>query len=185
MFKHCKHCIFLVLVLFFLVSGSPICLATPSATTDETPQGKEDVDVEKKSTAEKIFDAILGQPADTTVYLGMWSQHVTNQQEDYNTTNNLVGLCYEGYFLGTFMNSFDDRGWSAGFQRDVYQKDYYESSLRAGYRVGLIYGYEELSLYDTKLFPMLQLYADLSYKKVGVEFSWAGSVFTAGFFYRF
>ncbi len=116
--------------------------------------------------------------------MGMWSRHFINNKDDYRTNHELVGACYNGYFFGTFKNSHSDRGGGAGFQRDVYRGQVRDAAWRFGYRAGIVYGYEELSLFDTKLFPFVQPYADLSYKQGGVELSWAGSTVLIGFFWR-
>lgn len=58
-------------------------------------------------------------------------------------------------------------------------------SMEIGYRLGILYGYDSMQLSDTGLFPLLQLYSDLHYKNVGVQFCWTGSVLTVGFLIRF
>ncbi len=86
----------------------------------------------------------------------------------------------KGIFAGTFENSKDDRTWTAGIQRDVYRTNLGVLSVDIGYRLGLMYGYETMEIADSGIFPLLQVYSDLRYKMVGVQFSWAGSVVTAG-----
>jgi len=131
-----------------------------------------------------LSDFLKGEEASTALYAGMWSRHFINNDDDYLSNHDLLGLCYRGMFVGTFRNSHGNRGWGAGVQRDVYRGSVRDASWRFGYRAGIVYGYEELSLFDTKLFPFVQTYADLSYKKGGVELSWAGSTVLIGFFWR-
>jgi hypothetical protein len=131
-----------------------------------------------------LWDFVKGEQAPSAVYAGMWSRHVVNSDDDYRSNHELLGLCYRGMFVGTFRNSHDNRGWGAGVQRDVYRGSVRDATWRFGYRAGIVYGYEELSLFDTKLFPFIQTYADLSYKQGGVELSWAGSTLLIGFFWR-
>lgn len=165
------------MVCFFLL-GRPVLSLAQEHDPAHTEQQEQEEDG-------NFFSFLLGQPAQSSVYLGMWSVHFYDDDEDYTTTHNLFGFAYKGYYAGTFLNSHDDRAYSAGFQRDVYATSWEFISVDAGYRFGILYGYDDFQISDSKLFPLLQLYVDLSYKKVGVQFSWAGSVLTAGFFIRF
>ncbi len=131
------------------------------------------------------FDILPGEPAENRLYVGMWSQHVLSSNDDYRTNNNLLGSTYKGYYLGTFINSHNDRSWSVGWQRDFYKNHIRKVKLHSGYRFGLLYGYESYEIGDTRLFPLIQMYTDLSYEKLGVQFSWAAEVITGGLFYRF
>jgi hypothetical protein len=133
----------------------------------------------------RFTDFVVGQTADDTIYLGMWSYHFIDNEDDYETTHNLVALTYRGIFLGTFENSLDDRTWGAGVQRDMYRTELGIFSMEIGYRLGLLYGYDSMQVADTGLFPLLQVYSDLHYEHVGVQLAWAGSTVTAGFFFRF
>lgn len=134
---------------------------------------------------ERFREFVVGQPAQDTIYLGMWSHHFIDNSDDYQTTHNLLAITYRGFYGGTFQNSLDDRTWGAGIQRDVYRTNLDSISIEIGYRLGILYGYDSMEVYDTGLFPLLQLYSDLHYKNVGVQFSWAGSVVTVGFLVRF
>ena len=127
---------------------------------------------------------ILGEPGQDNFYLGMWSYHFLEGNGGYHTQNNLLGVSYGGYYFGTFINSYDDRTWSGGVQRDVYGSRWRRLNLDTGYRAGLLYGYDTLTLPDTKLGPLFQVYADVSYRQFGLQFSWASEVVTAGFFVR-
>lgn len=138
-----------------------------------------------KSKWQRTADFVFGLPADDSIFLGMWSYHFVNDDDDYQSNHYLVGITYEGFFGGTFENSKGERSWSFGVHRDVYCTAQGIVSIKTGYRFGLLYGYDNMDLFDTGLFPMLQLYADLQYKKVGVQFAWAGSALTAGIFFRF
>ena len=133
----------------------------------------------------RFGDFVVGQPADDTIYLGMWSYHFIDNDDDYQTTHNLLAITYHGFFGGTFINSLDDRAWGAGVQRDVYGTELGIFSMEIGYRLGLLYGYDSMQMANTGLFPLLQVYSDLHYEHVGVQLAWAGSTVTAGFFFRF
>lgn len=137
------------------------------------------------TTIHDVFTFIKGQPAGDTLYLGMWSWHFINDDDDYRSQHHLFGLCWQGIFLGTFLNSHNDRSWAGGWQRDIHTQRHGDLSLQIGHRIGLVHGYDELSLGGSKLFPLVQVYSDISYQNFGVQLSWAGSVFLAGFFFRF
>jgi len=132
-----------------------------------------------------FFHFLWGVPAEDTILLGMWAYHFVDNDDSYQTSNKLLGLSYKGYYAGTFKNSHDNRTWSVGFQRDIYRTEVHFLSISAGYRAGLMYGYETMQIYETKLFPLFQVYTNLSFKRAGVQLSWAGSVLTAGFIVKF
>ena len=128
---------------------------------------------------------LWGRPFRDRLYLGMWTLHFQDGK-DQEDENQLIGASWKGYFGGTFINTHGDRVFSAGVQRTVFQQNYGELEVEAGYRAGMMYGYKRyLTLYDTRLFPLLQAVLDIEYKQFGVELSWAGVVVTAGLYYRF
>lgn len=127
-----------------------------------------------------FWDLLWGIPAENSINLGMWSYHFIDNDDSYRTTHNLIAITYKGIFGGTFENSNDDRTWTAGIQRDVYHTNLGVLSVDMGYRFGLMYGYDKMEIFNSGIFPLLQVYSNLRYKRVGVQFSWAGSVVTAG-----
>jgi hypothetical protein len=139
---------------------------------------------DQNGRSRRWLDVVLGEPGQDNLYLGMWSHHFLGANEEYQTQNDLFGISYAGYYIGTFINSFDDRSWSGGVQRDVYGTWWRRLNLDAGYRAGLLYGYDTLTFPGTKLGPLFQVYADVSYRQFGLQFSWAWEVVTAGFFVR-
>lgn len=142
--------------------------------------------VEVSEEKGKSFTQFLhGQPAQNSIYAGMWSEHFINDDDEYQETHSLLGLTYKGVFAGTFENSHSDRVWAIGWQRDVYSIIRDEISIDIGYRAGLMHGYDSMQIFDTGIFPIVQLYTDLTYKRFGVQLSWAGSVVTAGLLFRF
>lgn len=158
-----------------------VLLAVSTSQAQNVSSEQDNKDTELHS----VYDILLGQPAQDSIYLGMWSYHFIDDDDDYTNTHNLFGLVYKGIFLGTFLNSREDRAWALGFQRDVYRTKVDSFDVDIGYRLGIMHGYENLQLFDSELFPLVQIYSDISYEKLGVQFSWAGSVITAGFFVRF
>ena len=128
---------------------------------------------------------LWGEKFGNRIYAGMWSVHFSPGDEQENT-NNLLGGVYNGYYVGTFINTHRDRVYSAGWQRALYRDEWGIFNVEAGYRAGMMYGYTKyLKLGGSKWFPLFQTLLDIGYKDFGVEFSWAGVVATAGFYYRF
>lgn len=166
-----------------LLLPSPVVLAMEGCADPGQPEGAHPGNGQKVREPSWV-DIIVGEPSQDNLYLGMWSHHFLKGNEEYQTQNNLVGLSYHGYYFGTFINSYDDRAWSAGLQRDVYSDRWRWLKLEGGYRSGLLYGYDAITLGDTKLGPLFQLYADVSYRRWGLQFSWALEVVTAGFLVR-
>ena len=111
----------------------------------------QELSVADKSRDKPWFDILPGEPAENRLYVGMWSKHVLSGNEDYRTNNNLLGSTYKGYYLGTFMNSHNDRSWSLGWQRDFYKNRIRKVKFHSGYRFGLLYGYESYEIGDTRL----------------------------------
>lgn len=160
------------MVLAIILSTPVLVLAD---TSGEIPIGKE-----------KTFTQfLLGQPAQNSIYAGMWSYHFIEDDDSYQTTHNLLGLTYKGIFAGTFENSKSENVWAIGCQRDMYNMTMDAISIDMGYRVGLMYGYDNLQLFNTGIFPLIQLYSDLTYKRLGIQLAWAGSAVTAGFIFCF
>ncbi|MGI9274626.1 MAG: hypothetical protein ACR2PT_07235 [Endozoicomonas sp.] len=130
-------------------------------------------------------DRLWGRPFRDRLYLGMWTLHFSSGK-DQEDENQLLGVSWNGYYGGTFINTHSDRVISAGWQRTLFQQRYGEVEVEAGYRAGMMYGYTKyLQLFETRFFPLFQTLLDIEYKQFGIEFSWAGVVFTAGIYYRF
>jgi hypothetical protein len=110
---------------------------------------------------------LWGIPAENSINLGMWSYHFIDNDDSYRTTHNLIAITYKGIFGGTFENSKDDRTWTAGVQRDVYRTNLGVLSVDMGYRLGLMYGYDKMEIFNSGIFPLLQVYSNLRYKRVG------------------
>ncbi len=118
----------------------------------------------------------------TRLYAGMWSVHLRDMAPT-PTANHLLALSHQGYFLGTFVNSFGDRGIAAGVQRGLANWGSDRAALSAGWRGGLVSGYDERLLGGLgdrwPVLPFLQVLANVDWRRVGVELSWSGIVVSA------
>jgi len=134
-----------------------------------------------------LLKFMWGTKEPSAFYLGMWSTHLTHPKDINN--NWLIGLNIEGFFLGTFINSYDKRSWAAGVERRVWatgKKNGLNASV--GYRLGLMTGYEErFTMFfghsPVILFP--EFISNLAYKNVGFQIGYSWTVFAGGFFWRF
>ena len=179
-----RHILWLIPIVFFVFFTAPPADASDYGVEPGTAQHN------VLATAAEIRDSevlkfLLGQPGEDTIMLGMWSYHFVDDDDSYQTTNDLLAFSYKGYYAGTFKNSHNDQTWSLGFERDVYRTELNFLSVSIGYRAGIMYGYETMQIFDTKLFPLFQVYTNLVYKHAGVQLTWAGSVLTAGFVITF
>jgi hypothetical protein len=158
------------------------CVLAGTGTPEAAPDRPDAV--ERGADEGSWSDFLWGQASADKLYVGMWSHHFLDGDDGYRTSNHLLGIVYHGYFVGTFVNSDDDRSYGAGVQRDFYRRSAGSKRFEAGYRLGLVHGYDSYAIGDSKLFPLLQLYGDLSFHRAGVQFSWAAEAVTAGFFWR-
>jgi hypothetical protein len=132
-----------------------------------------------------FWSKLWGTPAPTAIYPGMFTFHLEPGSRDDNWNNQLIAGTYKGYFAGTFINSFYDRGYAAGIQRvwDTEQfSDNFKNSI--GYRVGLVSGYDEQLApiaAKTPVLPFPQVIDDITWKHVGIELSWCVDTVSAGF----
>ena len=126
-------------------------------------------------------DTLWGRPFSNRLYLGMWTVHF-QPGDDQENVNNLLGLTYNGYFVGTFRNTHRDQVVAAGWHRALYKDKWGIFDVEAGYRLGLMYGYTK---FLPKLAPLPQAVIDIDYDGFGIELAWAGVVFSGSFYYRF
>jgi len=144
----------------------------------------------KSHTSRGFWHAIAGKPIKNRIYIGMLSYHFRKQAlYDDNYKNFGMSFAHKGYYAAAFKNSYNDCTISAGLQRFwcKYQiKNNFNFVL--GYRFGLLYGYDERMDKITgrmKVFPFVLPYANLQYKKVGIEFQSFIYVATVSFYYDF
>ena len=164
-----RACAATLLALLLLASSSSL-----AAADDEGPQ----------EPHPNLLDLAWGRPEPSTVYLGMWTKHF----HPGITNNELVAVNIRGYFAGTFRNSWHDRSYAAGVERSVHRGLLGENGAYSlGYRLGAISGYDSRLIKGagaTPVVPFLQIMANGTWKRVGVQASYCWLVFTGGFFVR-
>lgn len=131
-----------------------------------------------------------GKPATSILYAGMATYHLNPNSRDDNWNNQTVALTHQGYFIGTLINSYDRRAYTAGIER-YWPEHQIEKNFKGhtGYRLGLITGYDDkLAAFaeSTPVVPFAQVIYDITFQDhFGFEFSWCAVVVSAGFFYQF
>ena len=142
------------------------------------------------SKTQDLFAFLQGQKPNNGLYIGMFTLHFNPKSlRDDRWINNLIGVPYHSLFLGTFLNSFSERAFVSGVQRNVYMHRFSNTTVfDVGYRLGVISGYDKRmsSFADySPLVPLVEAYIDFSYNNLGIEVSYIGVVVTAKFFVLF
>ena len=75
----------------------------------------------KKNTSFWCF--LQGAQPNNALYLGMFSWHIRSESRKKDrASNNLILGLYRSIFFGTSLNSFSQRAFVLGVQRNVYEK---------------------------------------------------------------
>jgi hypothetical protein len=160
----------IVLLLAFLAGLSP------AAAADDQDTGADD--------SPSLLKMAWGSPEPSTIYLGMWTKHF----HPGITNNEMIAASLHGYFAGTFLNSWHERSYAVGLERSVHHGAIGEKGAYSlGYRLGAINGYDSRLIKgagSTPVVPFLQIVANTSWKRVGVQASYCWLVVTGGFFVR-
>ncbi|WP_440683079.1 hypothetical protein [Cysteiniphilum halobium] len=158
-----------------------------------TKQGHDATNDKTKGTSDKdesFWVFLKGTQPDNALYLGMFTWHFNPESRAHDRwSNNLVGGLYNSIFVGTLLNSFSDRAFVVGVQRNLYTNQLSQNNqVNVGYRLGMMSGYDQRMSDFAKYLPVLpitELYIDYAYKNLGAELSYIGVVFTVKFFIRF
>lgn len=118
----------------------------------------------------KTWKYIKGTPTESAVLGGMWSIHTSNHKDQMCGENNLMGIDYNGYTLGTFKNSYRNQSVFAGLSRTVYTKRIVKGlNVDVKYRIGAIYGYKDKYPNVGGISPLAYPLIGINYKRVGTD----------------
>ncbi|WP_440616426.1 hypothetical protein [Cysteiniphilum sp. 6C5] len=174
-------------------SSANAAIGPESAQKANASNDKRQISLDKSDKSDKgesFWTFLKGTQPDNAVYLGMFTWHFNPESRAHDRwSNNLIGGLYNSIFVGTLLNSFSDRAFVVGVQRNLYTNQLSQNNqVNVGYRLGLISGYDQRMSDFAKYLPVLpipELYIDYAYKNFGAELSYIGVVFTAKFFIRF
>ena len=131
-------------------------------------------------------DSGKAKTTERRIYFSMWTVHLLNR-EDRLQNNSLIAVSWDWAYAATFINSFDERSYSAGIQETVARREFGLVSLAAGYRIGLITGYDERLFRlagEVPVLPLLQPLVTLQADRLGIELSYSGVVASAALLFR-
>jgi hypothetical protein len=144
------------------------------------------------TSSHPYFTALWGTPAtEPRLYLGLWSVHATDKKR--NNHNQLLGVSYGMFTIGTLVNSYYKRAYTVGLQRFWLKGSVkHDINYELGYRLGLITGYKGhnmtgiQTLKNSPIIPYVQVVFGLNYKYLGWEISAPDPyVLSTGFYIRF
>lgn len=111
----------------------------------------------------------------SSLLLGGLSYHLTNDEYDYNSNHQVVGLEYNGIGFGHYKNSF--------YQNAFFGYKYFDVYNNFGVKVGLMGGYKDynmpLDIYDTGYVLAIMPTYRSEYADFTVSLMQEGLLFTA------
>ena len=126
----------------------------------------------------------MGIPEPDRIYGGLWALHL-RRPGDGLSSHHLIGGTYRGIHAGTFVNTHEGRSWMLALGRSVIAARGSRGSMRVGYRVGLLAGYDEQLTDLAGRWPVLpagKVVADARYRRLGLQVGWSWIVVTVGGF---
>jgi hypothetical protein len=118
----------------------------------------------------KTWKYVKGNPSDSAILGGMWSMHTSTHKDEMCGENNLVGIDYNGYTVGTFKNSYRNQSVFAGLSRTVYTVKLTKGvNMEFKYKIGAIYGYKDKYPNALGISPLAYPLIGINYKKVGTD----------------
>jgi len=110
----------------------------------------------------------------TRLYVGMWTTHL---KDDAIVLDNnwVIGLAARGFFGATFENSYGRRVFSGGLQRTILASEPRPVGASLGFRLGVITGYDGRLMRmarNTPVMPLIQPFATIDVKRIGIEVSY-------------
>lgn len=165
-----------VLALLFWGGVGPLA-AQPAAGFMEGPKvmdglggapGRQAVDEQEAEAGRGWLEVVVGRsPGRNRIIGGLWAMHPFEPQfPELDWTRGLGGL-YGHWFGATFVNSYDERTFILGIERSWLSVRSGVFGVGAGYRVGLITGYDERLIEIARHTPVLPFGGVLVWSQAG------------------
>jgi len=118
----------------------------------------------------KTWKYVKGKPTQSAILGGMWSVHTSNHKDEMCGENNLLGIDYNGYTIGTFKNSYRNQTVFIGLGRTVYTLHVAKGlNVDFKYRIGAIHGYKDKYPNIVGVSPLAYPLLGVNYKKIGTD----------------
>ncbi len=145
-------------LLAFGASGGAVCVeAQDSATASGA----------SSDSAGWLRTVVGSSPGRDRIIGGLWAMHPFEPQfPELDATRGFGGL-YGHWFGATFVNSYDQRTFILGIERNWFALRRGIFGLGTGYRVGLITGYDERLIGIARHTPVLPFAGILAWTQVG------------------
>lgn len=104
-----------------------------------------------------------GEAMAGAAYLGAWSEHFAGDGYDYNDNHELVAVESGGWIVGTYKNSYYDRGHLVGYGWDLGRVDDWRLRLYTG----ATHGYRGYRFCINEICPALV--PELSYTRYRIQ----------------
>lgn len=147
-------------VLAFLVLAAGV-----QAQQSEAPPEPEVADAVRERAGPP---AILGRPPERRrVIAGMWALHPFEPQFPEMDRTRGFGAQISHWFIATFMNSYDERAFVVGIERNWLRRRIARVDFGVGYRAGIVTGYDERLFELARHTPVLPFGGLLVWTEVG------------------
>lgn len=131
-------------------------------------QGRRALDEQEAEAGRGWLEVVVGRSPDRDRIIGgLWAMHPFEPQfPELDWTRGLGGL-YGHWFGATFVNSYDERTFILGIERSWFSVRSGVFGVGAGYRVGLITGYDERLIEIARHTPVLPFGGVLVWSQAG------------------
>lgn len=117
----------------------------------------------------------------------MWTTHL--KEDTLVIDNNWgLGVTARGYFVAAFLNSYGEPAFAGGLQRTLVSSAPRPVTLSAGYRLGVITGYDGRLMRiarKTPVLPLVQPFVMVDVHRIGIEMSCTFVVVSVATSFRF
>ncbi len=138
-----------------------------------------------QSTEPRPWWLLLSETSpENRVIWSQWTLHLRFAHQGF-FYDNLFGVVYRGAFAGTFITSYEERGFLAGIERQWFSGERGPLAGMLGFRAGLVYGYDEQLGWVAGKSPIIPMFQPMLYGRLGpltadLTYTWVVVSITAG-----